>query len=319
MKGPLVSIIIPCYNAAAFVGEAIESAIGQEYGPKEVIVVDDGSSDDSVQTIKSFGERVRWKRTPNRGAPAARNEGFRMASGELVKFLDADDVLADGVLERQVRQMEAECRSGEVPFGDIARIEEEEGSVTRNRYERFEEGRKASLMDLLKQNIQTSAPLHRREDLFDVGGFDEDLWKQNEYDLNVRLHASGVRFRYFGGLCCYCRVHGRADRLSNQEPIATRPDSVRQWIQKRVNATRSMFEDELPEDVRIHFAQSLWAGGRRALRADHPEAAERYFEDARRLHPENCVNGSSLYRAGVRLLGPRRCESAKRFLETNWL
>lgn len=319
MKGPLVSIIIPCYNAAAFVGEAIESALSQEYRPKEVIVVDDGSSDDSVQSIKSFGERVRWKSTPNRGAPAARNEGLQLANGELVKFLDADDVLADDVLQRQVRQMKAECSLTEVPFGDIARIEEDGGNVTRKRYERFDDGRVASLMDLLKKNIQTSAPLHRRKHLLDVEGFDEDLWKQNEYDLHVRLHASGVRFRYFGRLCCYCRVHGGADRLSNQEPIATRPDSVRRWIQKRVNATQGMFEDGLPEEVRIHFAQSLWAGGRRALRADHPEAAERYFEDARQLSPEKCVNGSSLYRAGVRLLGPRRCESAKSLLETSWL
>ncbi len=69
-KPGLVSIIIPCYNREKYVGEAIESALGQTYPHKEVIVVDDGSTDRSIEVIKSFGDRVRWETGPNRGAPA---------------------------------------------------------------------------------------------------------------------------------------------------------------------------------------------------------------------------------------------------------
>jgi GT2 family glycosyltransferase len=181
-------------------------------------------------------------------------------------------------------------------------------------YRRYKTEEEASVLDLLKENIQTSAPLHRRSALLEVGGFDENLWKQNEYDLHIRLCAHGVRFRYFEGLCCYCRVHDGEDRLSNREPIAEAPGSVRTWMRKRVNVVREMFGGDLPEEIRIDLAQSLWAGGRRALRAGHEREARRYFEDARGLHREKCMDGSFLYRTGVRIFGPTFCEYAKEYI-----
>ncbi|MEZ6146240.1 MAG: glycosyltransferase [Planctomycetaceae bacterium] len=102
MNEPLVSIIIPCYNAAEFVAEAIESAAGQTYGNVEVIVIDDGSTDESVDVLRSFGDRIRWETGPNRGACAARNRGLELAQGEIVQFLDSDDLLHPGKLDIQV-------------------------------------------------------------------------------------------------------------------------------------------------------------------------------------------------------------------------
>ncbi|MGN6552937.1 MAG: glycosyltransferase [Verrucomicrobiota bacterium] len=90
---PLVSIIIPCYNAEKWVAEAIQSALDQTWPNKEVIVIDDGSTDGSLALIKSFGERIRWETGPNRGGCAARNRGLRLAQGEWIQYLDADDLL----------------------------------------------------------------------------------------------------------------------------------------------------------------------------------------------------------------------------------
>jgi glycosyltransferase involved in cell wall biosynthesis len=90
---PLVSIIIPCYNAEKYVAEAIQSALDQTYPECEVIVIDDGSSDGSLEVIKGFGEKIRWESGPNRGGCAARNRGAALAKGEYFQFLDADDVL----------------------------------------------------------------------------------------------------------------------------------------------------------------------------------------------------------------------------------
>jgi glycosyltransferase involved in cell wall biosynthesis len=314
MENELVSVIIPCYNAEEFVGEAIESALYQDYSPTEIIVIDDGSDDCSLDVINSFTDEVTWRNTPNRGAATARNEGLRMAGGEFVKFLDADDVLTEEIIEQQVDQIREECAANQIPFGDIARMNAEGENVKVKDYRRYKDRNEASVLDLLEENIQTAAPLHRREDLVEVGGFDEDLWKQNEYDLHIRLCAHGVRFRYFKGLCCYCRVHGGKNRLSNREPIAEAPDSVRTWIRKRIRVLRTMFGGELPENIRVHLAHSLWTGGRRALRAGHEREARRYFEDARRLHREKCVDGSLLYRMGVRIFGPTFCEYAKEHL-----
>lgn len=85
MMQPLVSIIIPCYNAADYVGEAIESALAQTYSPTEVIVIDDGSTDGSLDLLRSFGDRIRWETGPNRGACTARTRGLALAMG-LVLF-----------------------------------------------------------------------------------------------------------------------------------------------------------------------------------------------------------------------------------------
>jgi len=89
----LVSIIIPCYNAELWVAAAIESALGQTYDNNEVIVVDDGSTDGSLEVIKQFEGKVTCVSTSNRGPSAARNTGFGIANGEWIQFLDADDLL----------------------------------------------------------------------------------------------------------------------------------------------------------------------------------------------------------------------------------
>lgn len=98
---PTVSIIIPCYNKRAYVAATIESALAQTH-PCEVIVVDDGSTDGSLNEIKHFDGRVKWVTGPNRGGCAARNTGVEMASGEFLQFLDADDILPPEKIARQL-------------------------------------------------------------------------------------------------------------------------------------------------------------------------------------------------------------------------
>ncbi len=73
---PLVSIVIPCFNAEGTVGEAIQSALDQDYPNREVIVIDDGSTDKSVDVIRTFGDSIRWETGPNRGGNVARNRGL---------------------------------------------------------------------------------------------------------------------------------------------------------------------------------------------------------------------------------------------------
>ena len=90
---PLVSIIIPCYNAERWVAAAIESALCQSYPRTEVIVVDDGSTDASLDVIKQFDSKLTWLSTPNRGPSAAMNAGFKAARGDWVQFLGSDDLL----------------------------------------------------------------------------------------------------------------------------------------------------------------------------------------------------------------------------------
>jgi glycosyltransferase involved in cell wall biosynthesis len=104
MTVPLVSIIIPCHNAEPWLRATLESALAQTWPDREIIFVDDGSTDASLMIAKGFAFRgVQVAAQPNAGAAAARNAGLRLARGDYVQFLDADDLLAPDKIERQVR------------------------------------------------------------------------------------------------------------------------------------------------------------------------------------------------------------------------
>jgi len=106
----LVSIVVPCHNAAPWLAQTLESALGQTWSPKEVIVVDDGSSDESLAIAAQFEARgVTVVSQANRGASAARNHGLRLAKGSYIQFLDADDLLAP---DKVALQMELAARCG---------------------------------------------------------------------------------------------------------------------------------------------------------------------------------------------------------------
>ncbi|MDY6945264.1 MAG: glycosyltransferase family A protein [Pseudomonadota bacterium] len=102
MSNPLVSVIIPTYNRAALLREAVESALQQTYSPIEVVVVDDGSTDDTGAVMQEFGERIRYSRRPNGGVNAARNVGIKQAKGQFLAFLDSDDLWEPYKIELQV-------------------------------------------------------------------------------------------------------------------------------------------------------------------------------------------------------------------------
>jgi glycosyltransferase involved in cell wall biosynthesis len=103
---PLISIVIPNYNGILFIAEALESALNQDYWNREVIVVDDGSTDGSLELLKSYQDQIKLIETENFGAAAARNAGLLAAKGELIAFLDSDDVWIANKLTLQFRKME---------------------------------------------------------------------------------------------------------------------------------------------------------------------------------------------------------------------
>lgn len=103
-----ISVVIPCYNGGEFLAEAIQSALAQTHPPCEVIVIDDGSTDDSASIAESFGPPVRVIRQRNQGESVARNRGIEAASGDWIAFLDADDVWMPSKLEQQLAVVDAE-------------------------------------------------------------------------------------------------------------------------------------------------------------------------------------------------------------------
>ena len=105
---PLVSIIIPLYNSEKYISETIHSALNQTWSNKEIIIVDDGSTDDSLKIAKDFAAtnaEIVLLQQPNKGASAARNAGLKKAHGDYIQFLDSDDLLSPSKIEKQVIQL----------------------------------------------------------------------------------------------------------------------------------------------------------------------------------------------------------------------
>jgi glycosyltransferase involved in cell wall biosynthesis len=100
-----VSVIVPCFNAAAYLTDALNSIFDQSVPELEVIVVDDGSTDDSSSIAATFGDRIRYERQQNQGISAARNTGLRLSNGGLIAFLDADDIWPERSLRERIEAL----------------------------------------------------------------------------------------------------------------------------------------------------------------------------------------------------------------------
>lgn len=212
---PLVSIIIPVYNASKYVEQSVYSVINQTYRNIEVIAVDDGSTDNSYELLKSIKDsRLKVFKQLNQGACVARNRGIQESTGEYVKFLDADDYLYPDAIERQVEQSSDLAKNEEV-FGDFDFVDKDGAVFCHNTVEN---------LDMLENNqdywvytywdIHTSTPLHRRENIVAVGGFDIYLSNCQETHLHLKLSLSGIRFVYHPCIVSAYRSYESPDRIT---------------------------------------------------------------------------------------------------------
>ncbi|MGJ0396973.1 MAG: glycosyltransferase family 2 protein [Methylocystis sp.] len=190
----LVSILIPCHNAERWVGQAIESALAQTYTPREVIVVDDGSTDGSLDVIRSFGDRIRYATGPNRGANAARNLLLALARGEWTQYLDADDYLLPDKIAPQMRVLK-ECPDADVLYGLVTK-EWRDGDGVKQDLQLIPEPRDPWILLARWYLPQTGGPLFRRTALLNVGGWKIDQPCCQEHELYLRLLKAGKRFVY---------------------------------------------------------------------------------------------------------------------------
>lgn len=178
-----VSVVIPTYNHARFLAQAIESALGQTLRPFEVIVVDDGSTDDSARILSRYADRIQVIRQTNQGVATARNAGAAVASGDLLAFLDADDVWLPGKLEKQAQRFQADPELGLVHCG-FEEIDEK-GRRLRSHLNGLE-GWVADEMLLFRRPVILgggSAVALPRTVFHEVGGFDPRLSTSADWDL----------------------------------------------------------------------------------------------------------------------------------------
>jgi glycosyltransferase involved in cell wall biosynthesis len=204
-RAPQVSVIIPTYNHAAYVGQAIQSVLNQDYDAYEIVVVDDGSEDNTSEVVAQFGDRVRYIWQENRGLPGARNIGIKAARGDFIALLDADDTWLPGFLSATVARLAAEPGLGAVHTGfffvdergqRLPQISTETVSDDQM-YDRLLDG----------EFFVPAAVVARRECYDQVGLFDEAFRASEDWDIWLRV-AREYRFAGIPRPLVNYRMHG---------------------------------------------------------------------------------------------------------------
>jgi glycosyltransferase involved in cell wall biosynthesis len=223
MSTALVSIVVPVYNGARFLGPALESLLAQDYEPVEVIVVDDGSTDDSAAVARSFAG-VRVLEQANAGPAAARNAGIAAATGDFVAFHDADDLVPPTKLTLQLDYLAAH-RDVDCVLGRQEWIDPPPWLA-----------RDAAFGEL--GGIPTPSAVFRAQVLRALGGFDASFRTGEDMDLLIRLRETGHRYAVLDEVVLYRRFHG--DNLSvAPEPPQNRMRSLKAKLDRERAEGRS--------------------------------------------------------------------------------
>ncbi|HEU4621407.1 MAG TPA: glycosyltransferase [Burkholderiaceae bacterium] len=225
VKSPAITVGICTYNQAQWLGEAIESALAQDYEHFEVLIVDDGSTDATPDVIAAYANnpRVRSVRQDNGGEAAARNTVLAHARCDYIVWLDSDDALLPDALSAHAR-MARVWPEVAVFYGDLIAMDAEGNTSGRLAYEN-QAGNGHLLARLVQRNaFPNPGTMIRRETVVAVGGYDEQMRTSCDYDLWTRLAAQRAMFMHIGREVCRYRWHGgnassREDRIKHHDRI----------------------------------------------------------------------------------------------------
>lgn len=194
-----VSVVIPVYDGAPYLGEAIDSVLGQTRPPDEVAVVDDGSADATPEVIASYGARVMGVRQPHLGNATATNRGIEATRGEFIAFLDADDIWTPDKLAVQLEVLESDDDADAV-FGLVEQFLSEDADASL--------ARRVVIPAEPQAGVSKTAMLIRRRALDRVGSFDEARMNSDFTDWYLRALEQGLTSRIPQVIVARRRIHG---------------------------------------------------------------------------------------------------------------
>ncbi|MEQ8744313.1 glycosyltransferase family A protein [Parasphingorhabdus sp.] len=292
-----VSVIIPCYNARRWIGEAIESCLAQTQPPDEIIVVDDGSNDGSGEVVTAFGDKVRYVRQANAGGCSARNAGFALSTGTFVQFLDADDFLLPTKLQHHCSVLET--TGAAAVYGDWRhQFHEPDGRVWLE--EPKVSGRPTDVLEALIGGwwVSPAALMFRREIVEAIGGWDEGLPAAQDRDFFQRVAMATDEIVYAPGCEAIYRRYGAVTvSTGNAKRYAL------SHLQVSEKAETLLTEAErLTPAYKNALAQSYFLLSRNIASFDESRArsVERHARD---LDPDFRPSAGAIYLACYRLLG----------------
>ena len=300
---PFVSILIPCYNAEHWIDAAIRSALCQTHGDKEVIVVDDGSTDSSLDIIRRYDGQIQWETGPNMGGNHARNRLLELASGEWLQYLDADDYLSVTKLARQLQHLQSHP-DADVIYSPVI-LEYWDKNATRVTHVETQD---VQISDdpwtlLIRWRMpQTGGPLWKKSIVEAVSGWNKNQPCCQEADLYLRLLQHGANFTY-------CNEAGAVYRQWSQNTVCTKDPLLS--ISKRldiIDAAEAHLQTngQLTNEQLIAIAETRMEVARLVYRLD-PIVARSVERQARLQLPARKLPKAaafpSTYRVAYRLLG----------------
>jgi glycosyltransferase involved in cell wall biosynthesis len=218
-----VSVVIPLFELADYVGEAIDSLLAQTRPIFEIIVVDDGSTDGGAEIAESYGAIVRVVRQEHKGIGAARNHGARIATGDLITFLDADDVVPVDRFARQVAALEAQPDVDGV-FGGVEEFSDEHGVPLGGPLRAPRTSQVARLPGTM---------LLRRAAFDRVGPYDETLKRSEGIDWQARSTDVGLVLLPIAGVVLHRRLHGRNNGMRELDSLGEYARTLKSVLDRR--------------------------------------------------------------------------------------
>ncbi len=210
---PLVSIVTPSLNQGRFVRQTIESVLAQTYPNIEYIVIDGGSTDETLEILRSYGDRVRWLSEPDEGQTAAINKGFRLTGGTIVGYLNSDDILLPDAIAQVVEHLRnhPEC---DLVYGDADYIDAEDrimGAYPTDDY---------SFERLMEDCCICQPAAYWRTSVMEaVGPFDETVHLAMDYEYWIRIDRSGLVIQHLNERLAQSRLHPETKTLSERSGI----------------------------------------------------------------------------------------------------
>lgn len=310
---PTVSVVIPAYQSGETVGAAISSVLTQQFSPHEVIVVDDGSSDGTASIVSGYRDHVQLISQSNRGPSEARNTGWRASSGELVAFVDADDILFPSYLQDGVERWRRAGGSRSIVVMN-AYFLRHGIDFTRQILSVCPPRATAQRKAMLESNIATMFCLVPRDVLDELDGFDKDLPAVEDWDFMLRAVLIGVELLFVS------RPHALYRwRPGSQSSELERMYSSEERMFRKILATGVLSEGEqayVESRVRTGSPRALRAQADAAvLRADYRLARSLYGQ-ASRMSPRDLKLRarwiSMMWMPGVGILWRRRMSGDNR-------
>ena len=304
---PAVSVVIPCYNAERWVGRAIDSVLAQEGVSVEVIVVDDGSSDGSLEVLSTYAGRIHYETGSNRGACVARNRGLRLARAASVMFLDADDYLEPNTLNSLYASLHNE--KADIAFCRVA-VADAAGTYLLRPLPRLEPTAAFIADWITGRFLPPCGILWRRSFLSSIGGWNEQLGLNQDGELVLRATLKGARKAISGAGRSVYWSHESPDRISNTFSAAKLRDSFGVLV-----SVRDFLLPEHRADPELEGAFSQATHGLQRLA--HRQGLEDVAETIRRYRQAEgwpAVVGSRAHCLASQLLGLGRKERLSHWL-----